>query len=134
MASSFVQGMKLVEDIETSLVSYFSMHCLFSLLDGEEMSDAIHVLVGAPYYRLVGLVALVNSIYQNTNATVKFHLITDAEGMSHLSQWLDVPTLWKVRRDIIVFNEQWIKGKLNISRYERGRGKEFMDPVCQLEL
>lgn len=92
--------------------------------------EVIHVLTGASHDRIIGLVALINSIHRNTRAAVKYHILTDREGAVHLEKWIALTELRSVDRDIVVFNASWIDGKVKLP--ESARKQEFLDPVSEL--
>ena len=100
----------------------------FFRTDDVDNNNTVHILIGAPSHRLTGLTALVNSIQSNTNASLKFHLVTNKEGADHLSIWMDTVKLQAVKREIIIFNNNWIRGRILLSQRGR-RWKEFSDPV-----
>lgn len=93
-----------------------------------EDGHTIHIISSAPQGRLIGLTALIKSIRTNTDASLKFHLVTDAEGMNQLSVWMDIAELGDIKREIIVFNRYWIDSK-RVTPHRGSRWKEFLDPV-----
>lgn len=89
----------------------------------------VHVFIPSPGKRLVGMMAAVNSIQSNTNASVKFYLLTDTQdAANHIALWLEKTVLRLVTREIIVFNSSWVKGMYKVPRKEQ-RQQEFSEPV-----
>lgn len=84
-----------------------------SQLDNDEESD-VHVMIPATGDRLVGMMTLVNSVWKNTRSSVMFHLITDKQSYEHLQIWLDESELRHIQREIIIFDDEWIRGKVTM--------------------
>ncbi|XP_062522513.1 glycosyltransferase 8 domain-containing protein 1-like [Corticium candelabrum] len=104
------------------------LFCSRPNIDDVEDKKAIHVLIASPSKRLVGMMALVNSIYSNTNSSLKFHLVTNDQGANHLSIWMSIPKLRNVKREIIVFNRYWIGGRISLP-HRGARWEEFIEPI-----
>jgi lipopolysaccharide biosynthesis glycosyltransferase len=90
----------------------------------------IHIFIPSPSNQIIGMMALMNSIYMNTNAKLKFHLLTDTQaGADHITGWLkNSSTLCKIDKDIIVFNSSWIMSKFKVPDWE-SRKTAFNKPL-----
>ena len=86
------------------------------------LSDApiIHIFIPSPSNQIIGMMALVNSINLNTNAKLKFHLLTDTQaGANHITAWMaNSSTLCNIDKEVIVFNSSWIAGKFKVPYWE----------------
>eukprot|EP00118_Oscarella_pearsei_P011042 m.70992 g.70992 ORF g.70992 m.70992 type:complete len:390 (+) comp35724_c0_seq1:811-1980(+) len=80
----------------------------------------VHVMICADKKSLGGLIALVNSIRKNTNSAVLYHLVTDEDTVDHLRQWIEKSELHQIKRNIILFNHQWVEGKIIVRGYRKG--------------
>lgn len=89
----------------------------------------VHVFIVAPEKRLVAMMAAVNSVRRNTNASVLFHLLTDTQAAAdHIALWLQKTELRDVASDIIVFNSSWVAGKYRVPSQDP-RSRDFSHPV-----
>ncbi|XP_035697415.1 glycosyltransferase 8 domain-containing protein 2-like [Branchiostoma floridae] len=88
-------------------------------------ADTIPVVISTDEGRLMGAVAAINSIATNSKSPVKFYLITDKDTKDHLEQWILKTRLHSINHEIIVFNEEWVKGKINV----RGGRQELASPL-----
>lgn len=93
-------------------------------------SDAVHIMIASNGARLVGMMALINSIDKNTHASVIFHLVTDKPGARHIRLWMErAVVLRHIKKEIIIFDSSWIEGKFATSSKTKGRVAALADPV-----
>lgn len=85
----------------------------------------VHVCVASDKNTLVGMIALINSIFLNTKHPVMFHLITDEESGEHLKGWIEMTSLHDIHYELKSFPKQWVAGKVNI----RGDRQELSRPL-----
>ncbi|KAM9859744.1 glycosyltransferase 8 domain-containing protein 1 [Aulostomus maculatus] len=82
-------------------------------LEPARKGEEIPVLITAAEERLGGVVAAMNSIYQNTKANVVFTIVTLNDTVDHLKLWLSETTLKNIKYKIIIFNRELLVGKLS---------------------
>ncbi|XP_071805137.1 glycosyltransferase 8 domain-containing protein 1-like [Asterias amurensis] len=74
-------------------------------------TDVVNVVVCSDEKTLGGLIATVNSIWLNSKAHVKFHVVVDKVSQLHLRSWFAVPALQDIDYTMVTFNESWIQTK-----------------------
>ncbi|KAJ8022004.1 Glycosyltransferase 8 domain-containing protein 1 [Holothuria leucospilota] len=77
-------------------------------------NSVIKVMVSSDNKTLGGLVAAVNSIWQNTNAHVKFYLLVDEVSVPHLRKWIQQTELSDIDYVLKAFNESLVKNKIKV--------------------
>lgn len=80
-------------------------------INSKSKDTAVHVMICSDGNTLGGMIALVNSIRLHTNASVMFHLVTDQASHDHLKTWIEKTELRGIKWEIILFDEEWVKGK-----------------------
>lgn len=78
----------------------------------ERKGEEIPILLSAAEERLGAVVAVINSVYQNSKANVVFTIVTQNETVDHLKAWLSDTKLKYVKHKIVVFNPEHLKGKI----------------------
>ncbi|WAR14504.1 GL8D1-like protein [Mya arenaria] len=84
-----------------------------------EQDDVVHVCITSDENTLGGMVALINSIDQNTHHPIMFHLVVDQNSLTHIKTWLEGSRLHDIMYEVIAFQEEWVRGKvkMNYARY-----------------
>lgn len=94
---------------------------------GDWSGQEIHVMISSSKETLGGMMALINSIIKNTNATVTFHLVTDSNSVSHIETWINSSTeLRDIKREVAVFDSSMIEANITVRRTRKALGS----PVC----
>lgn len=83
---------------------------------------SIHVVICSEGPRLVGMMALVNSIRSNTNASLHFHLVTMEADAPALQRWAQ-RVFPELTIEVIVFNASWVEGRIRIFTHRKGLGR-----------
>ncbi|KAM9311619.1 glycosyltransferase 8 domain-containing protein 2-like [Gastrophryne carolinensis] len=103
----------------TICVIWYSTFYKVPTVPKEEDSEAevedegvIPVVIPAPTGRLGGTIALINSIYTNTNANVLFYIIGLKNNLVHVRNWIKGTHLTNIRFKIVEFNPMVLKGKI----------------------
>lgn len=90
----------------------------------------VQVAIVSDKHTLGGMIALINSIYTNTNATVQYHLIVTRKSHEHLKKWMTDRLLRNLNFNIILFPEEWVGHTSRITRQSlRDSQTEFENPV-----
>lgn len=84
-------------------------HKLQPVRKGEE----IPVVITAVEDRLGGVVAAMNSVYQNSKANVVFTIVTLNETVNHLKLWLSDTKLKNANYKIAIFKPELLSGKVS---------------------
>ncbi|KAG8128270.1 putative Glycosyltransferase 8 domain-containing protein [Naja naja] len=80
----------------------------------KENDKEIPVVLTASEERLGGVIAVVNSIQQNTKSNVAFHIVTLNDTVDHLRSWLSKTSLKNVQYQILNFDPGMLAGKVRI--------------------
>ncbi|XP_065842380.1 glycosyltransferase 8 domain-containing protein 2-like [Oscarella lobularis] len=119
------EGESTKEDCKTCQCSKGTVTCLKDpscdkdpIIIDYNVAD-VHVMICADSPSLMGLIALVNSIRKNTNATVMYHLVTDDKTVHHLKEWIERTELSVIKRNIIVFNPKLVEGEIIVRGYRK---------------
>lgn len=81
-------------------------------LEYERKGEEIPILLSAAEERLGAVVAVINSVYQNSKANIVFTIVTQNDTVDHLKAWLSDTKLKYVKHKIVVFNPEHLKGKI----------------------
>ncbi|XP_060579357.1 glycosyltransferase 8 domain-containing protein 1-like [Ruditapes philippinarum] len=88
-------------------------------------ADVVHVCITSDENTIGGMIALINSIDQNTKHPVMFHLLVDAESVVHLRTWIENTRLHDIMYEIKPFPYNLVDGKVKV----RGNRQELARPL-----
>lgn len=90
-----------------------------------EQEDIVHVCLTSDENTIGGMIALINSIDQNTKHPVMFHLLIDVKSVVHLRAWIESTRLHDIMYEIKAFPEELVEGKIKV----RGGRQELATPL-----
>lgn len=90
-----------------------------------ELNDTVHVCITSDKNNLMGTIALINSIDQNSKHPVKYHLVVDKGSGKHIRTWIEKSRLHDIMYEVKEFPEEWVAGKIKV----RGGRQELANPL-----
>ncbi|KAK2862326.1 hypothetical protein Q5P01_001859 [Channa striata] len=102
------------EHPDTGVVLPFESELSLDLrLELERKGEEIPVLITAVEERLGGVIAVMNSVYQNSKANVVFTIVTLNDTVDHLNTWLSRTKLKNIKYNIVLFNTEPLSGRIS---------------------